>query len=70
MPLYLYLGERTAITLPPEKEGDEPKEIALIPHSQVELPESLPYVQRLVGLGLLKPEAAPKTAKPKTEGSK
>ncbi len=71
MPTYTYLGERTAIALPPENDGEQPKEVALIPHQTVELPADLPYVKRLVALGLLKPVEAPKAAKPtKTEGNK
>ncbi|WP_088893203.1 hypothetical protein [Leptolyngbya ohadii] len=66
MPTYTYLGERTAIALPPEKEGDDPKEVALIPHQEIELPANLPYVQRLVALGLLKLVEAPKPASTKS----
>jgi hypothetical protein len=54
MAKYRYLGsERTAIALPPEREGQPCGEVELIPDGEVELPADMPYVQRLFHKGLL-----------------
>ena len=53
MKKYLYTGVQTAIAVPKSADGEEVVDVALIPHEQVELPEDMPYVQRLVAKGLL-----------------
>lgn len=67
MARYLYTGIQTAISLPPKKEGDPAVEVPLIPHTEVELPADLPYVQRLVHKGLLQAVEVPKVVKSRSK---
>lgn len=76
MAKYLYNGPLSGVSLAPQEEGGESKEVRLMPGQVVDLPEGHPYVKTLVALGhLTKPpakEAAPaptKEPKPSRKGS-
>lgn len=62
MPKYVYTGPRTAIAIPPKKDGEQPVDVPLIPNTQVELPADMPYVKRSVAKGTLTPVTAPQKA--------
>ena len=53
MSLYTYTGPLSAVTLP------DGKEVVLFPGSQVDLPDNLPYLDDLNGLGRLASTPAP-----------
>lgn len=57
---FTYTGIRTAIALPPEKEGEPPRDVPLIPHQEVELPDDMAIVQRMERQGVLQRLEAPK----------
>ncbi|HEY9648627.1 MAG TPA: hypothetical protein V6C88_19760 [Chroococcidiopsis sp.] len=57
MPKYRYNGDPTAIALP-TAEGEPPQEVQLVPGAEVELPDDLLYVQRLIVKGRLEPIVA------------
>ena len=67
MPKYLYTSQRTAIALPPKKEGDEPVDVPLIPNKEVELPADMAYVKRLIRKGQLKLIEAPKSSRSRSK---
>lgn len=63
MPKFSYLGPQTSINLPPEKEGDAPESILLIPGAIVDLPKralETDQVIRYLRRGMLSPQEEPK----------
>ena len=69
---YIYSGrQRTSITIPPEKDGDAPISVALIPGCEVSLPPEMPYVKRGIKKGTLTlvPAAKPRRKTTTTTGT-